>query len=84
MIVLTTLSTSNLIYLELNSWFINELDVSRTDLPYLDSSAVLVAGHSIHLVHDEDVFTAHRLGRAYETDGQRRQTACKHNHFSGS
>lgn len=35
-------------------------------LLYLDSSAVLVAGHAIHLVHDEHVLVAHRLRCAYE------------------
>lgn len=29
----------------------------------LDSSAVLVAGHAVDLVHDQDVFAAHRLRR---------------------
>lgn len=31
----------------------------------LDSSAVLIAGHAVDLVHDEDVFAAHRLRRTY-------------------
>lgn len=35
-------------------------------LVYLDSSAVLIAGHAIHLVHDEHVLVAHRLRRTYE------------------
>lgn len=35
-------------------------------LACLDSAAVLVAGHAVHLVHDEHVFVAHRLRRAYE------------------
>lgn len=35
-------------------------------LVYLDSSTVLVAGHAVHLVHDEHVLVAHRLRRAYK------------------
>lgn len=35
-------------------------------LVYLDSSAVLVAGHAVHLVHDEQVLVAHRLRCAYK------------------
>ncbi|TNN69394.1 hypothetical protein EYF80_020395 [Liparis tanakae] len=34
---------------------------------YLYSSAVLVAGHAIDLIHDQDVLTAHFLRGAYET-----------------
>lgn len=34
---------------------------------YLDSSAVLITGHAINLIHDQDVLTAHSLRRAYKT-----------------
>jgi len=34
----------------------------------LDSSAVLVTGHAINLIHDEDVLAAHRLRRTYNTN----------------
>lgn len=33
---------------------------------YLNAATVLVASHTINLIHDQDVFTAHSLRRAYK------------------